>query len=183
MDRRILCRMLALSCMFAAALTHAGELTPAETDALQRDVRSLLSTFARGDTDAMIARTHPSVKRFAGGDAAYAKAARDAMKTLDDMGVKVIRDDVGEPTRTYAAGDEEVCFVPRTTVFTVDAQTVRSLAFMVAIRHVGETQWRYIDGAAMQTMPELLRQLLPDLQPDVPLPPVSVERLQVAPRT
>jgi hypothetical protein len=54
---------------------------------------------------------------------------------------------------------------------------------MVAIRHVGETQWRYIDGAAMQAMPELLRQLLPDLQPDVSLPPVSVEQLQVAPHT
>jgi hypothetical protein len=105
------------------------------------------------------------------------------MKALDDMGLKVISDDVGEPTRTYAAGDEEVCFVPRTTVLTVDAQTVRSLTFMIAIRQVGGTQWRYIDGAAMQAMPELLRQLLPDLQTDVPLPPVSVERLQVAPRT
>ena len=183
MDRRLLCCMLALFCTFAAALTHAGELSPAETNALQQDVRSLLSTFARGDTDAMIERTHPSVKRFAGGDAAYVKATRETMKALDDMGLKVISDDVGEPTRTYAAGDEEVCFVPRTTVLTVDAQTVRSLTFMIAIRQVGGTQWRYIDGAAMQAMPELLRQLLPDLQTDVPLPPVSVERLQVAPRT
>lgn len=177
MDRRFLCWLLALFCTFAAALTHAGELTPSEADALQQDVRSLLSTFARGDTDAMIARTHPSVKRFAGGDAAYAKAARDTMKALDEMGVKVISDDVGEPTRTYAAGDEEVCFVPRTTVLTIDAQTVKSLTFMIAIRPVGGTQWRYIDGAAMQAMPELLRQLLPDLQPDVPLPRVSVEPL------
>jgi len=177
MDRRLLCWMLALSCMFAAAITRAGELSPAETDALQQDVRSLLSTFARGDTDAMIERSHPSVKRFAGGDEAYAKATRDAMKALDDMGLKVISDDVGEPTRTYAAGDEEVCFVPRTTVFTTDAQTVKSLTFMVAIRQVGGTQWRYIDGAAMQAMPELLRQLLPDLPRDVPLPSVSVEQL------
>jgi len=176
MDRRLLCWMLALSCMFAAAITHAGELSPAETDALQQDVRSLLSTFARGDTDAMIERTHPSVKRFAGGDGAYAKATRDAMKALGDMGLKVISDEVGEPTRTYAAGDEEVCFVPRTTVFTIDAQTVKSLTFMVAIRQVGGTQWRYIDGAAMQAMPELLRQLLPDLPRDVPLPSVSVEQ-------
>jgi len=177
MDRRLLCWMLALSCMFAAAITRAGELSPAETDALQQDVRSLLSTFARGDTDAMIERSHPSVKRFAGGDEAYAKATRDAMKALDDMGLKVISDEVGEPTRTYAAGDEEVCFVPRTTVFTTDAQTVKSLTFMVAIRQVGGTQWRYIDGAAMQAMPELLRQLLPDLPRDVPLPSVSVEQL------
>ncbi len=169
--------MLALSCMFAAAITRAGELSPAETDALQQDVRSLLSTFARGDTDAMIERSHPSVKRFAGGDEAYAKATRDAMKALDDMGLKVISDEVGEPTRTYAAGNEEVCFVPRTTVFTTDAQTVKSLTFMVAIRQVGGTQWRYIDGAAMQAMPELLRQLLPDLPRDVPLPSVSVEQL------
>ncbi|WP_088101491.1 hypothetical protein [Xanthomonas retroflexus] len=177
MDRRLLCWMLALSCMFAAAITRAGELSPAETDALQQDVRSLLSTFARGDTDAMIERSHPSVKRFAGGDEAYAKATRDAMKALDDMGLKVISDEVGEPTRTYAAGNEEVCFVPRTTVFTTDAQTVKSLTFMVAIRQVGGTQWRYIDGAAMQAMPELLRQLLPDLPRDVPLPSVSVEQL------
>jgi len=177
MERRLLCWMLALSCMFAAAIAHAGELSPAETEALQRDVRSLLSTFARGDTDAMIARSHPSVKRFAGGDAAYAQAARNAMKALDDMGLKVISDDVGEPTRTYAAGGEDVCFVPRTTVFTIDAQTVKSLTFMVAIRSTGGTQWRYIDGAAMQAMPELLRQLLPELQPDVPLPRVSVEPL------
>ncbi|WP_127564192.1 hypothetical protein [Stenotrophomonas indicatrix] len=177
MDRCLWCWVLALSCMFTAAIAHAGELGPAETEALQQDVRSLLSTFARGDTEAMIARSHPSVKHFAGGDEAYAKATRDAMKALDDMGLKVISDDVGEPTRTYAAGDEEVCFVPRTTVFTLNAQTVRSLTFMVAIRPAGGTQWRYIDGAAMPAMPELLRQLLPELQPDVPLPPVSVEPL------
>lgn len=177
MDRRLLCWMLALFCTFSAVLTHAGELSPAETGALQQDLRSLLSTFARGDTDAMIERTHPSVKRFAGGDEAYAKATRDAMKALGDMGLKVISDEVGEPTRTYTAGDEEVCFVPRTTVFTTDAQTVKSLTFMVAIRPAGGAQWRYIDGAAMQAMPELLRQLLPELQPGVPLPPVSVEPL------
>ncbi|MEG0182499.1 MAG: hypothetical protein RR704_03440 [Stenotrophomonas sp.] len=175
MDRRALCWMLALCCALGAFHANAGELNRAESESLRQDVQSLLSTLTRGDVDAMIDRSHASVKRFAGGDAAYAKAARDALKVLDDMGVIVISDEAGTPTRTYAAGPEEVCFVPRTTVFTVDGQTVKSLTFMVAIRPRGGSPWRYIDGAVMQAMPELLRQLLPELEPDVPLPPVVVE--------
>lgn len=175
MDRRVFPRMLALSCTLLMAVAHAGELSHTEADALQQDVQSLLSTLTRGDVDTMIDRSHASVKRFAGGEEAYATSTRDTLKALKDTGLKIISDEAGSPTRTYAAGSEEVCFVPRTTVFTLDGQTVKSLTFMVAVRQRGGSTWSYIDGAAMHAMPQLLRQLLPDLEADVTLPPVKVE--------
>ena len=72
----------------------------------------MMAAFARGDTDLIIARTHPSLKQLAGGDEAYAQMARDTVKALRRAGVSVISDEAGIPGRTYAAGDE-VCFVPR----------------------------------------------------------------------
>jgi hypothetical protein len=35
---------------------------------LRKDVQAMMGAFARGDADLIIERTHPSLKRLAGGD-------------------------------------------------------------------------------------------------------------------
>ncbi|HDS1532719.1 TPA: hypothetical protein QEK88_002599 [Stenotrophomonas maltophilia] len=177
MRRYLLASLMYLLLATPAPPALAGELTPAESAGLRQDVQAMLTAFAQGDAELIIARTHPSLKRLAGGDETYAQSTRDTVKALHKAGVVVISDEAGVPGRTYAAGDEEVCFVPRQSLLRVRETAIRSTSFMVAVRHVGTSQWRYLDGAGLIDNPAMLRQLLPALEPGVILPKGGVETL------
>ncbi|CCP13465.1 hypothetical protein SMSKK35_3976 [Stenotrophomonas maltophilia SKK35] len=177
MHRHLLAPLLALLMAMAVPSAVAGELGPEDSAALRREVQAMMDAFARGDTDLIIARTHPSLKLAAGGDEAYARMTRDTVKQLHKAGVTIVSDEAGVPGRTYAAGDEEVCFVPRQSLLRVRDAPMRSTSFMVAVRRVGTTQWSYLDGAALLDNPALLRQLLPALEPGVVVPKGGMEAL------
>lgn len=175
MDRRLPLTILTLLLSLPSAF--AGDLSPSDAKALREDVRALMTAYARGDADFLIERTHPSLKRLAGGDEAFQAITRDALKTQHSTGVVVISEDVGVPTRTYAAGEEEVCFVPRQSLVRVRETPMRSTTFMVAVRRIGGSGWTYLDGTGLQDNPRLLRQLLPALEPGVILPKRETEAL------
>ncbi|EMR4106821.1 hypothetical protein [Stenotrophomonas maltophilia] len=175
MDRRLPLTILTLLLSLPSAF--AGDLSPSDAKALREDVRALMNAYARGDADFLIERTHPSLKRLAGGDEAFQAITRDALKTQHSTGVVVISEDVGVPTRTYAAGEEEVCFVPRQSLVRVRETPMRSTTFMVAVRRIGGSGWTYLDGTGLQDNPRLLRQLLPALEPGVILPKREIEAL------
>ncbi|ASE54239.1 hypothetical protein JAK62_19090 [Stenotrophomonas maltophilia] len=180
MDRRLPLTMLMLMLLSLSLLlpsAFAGELSPSDAKALREDVRAMMAAYARGDADFLIERTHPSLKRLAGGDDAFQAITRDALKKQHNAGVVIISEDVGVPTRTYAAGEEEVCFVPRQSLIRVRETPMRSTTFMVAVRRVGGSGWTYLDGTGLQGNPNLLRQLLPALEPDVTLPKREIEAL------
>jgi hypothetical protein len=48
---------------------------------------------------------------------------------------------------------------------------------MIAIRPVGGSEWKYLDGAGLRKHPEMLYQLLPKLERDIALPPNTIEVL------
>lgn len=175
MDRRLPLTILTLLLSLPSAF--AGDLSPSDAKALREDVRALMTAYARGDADFLIERTHPSLKRLAGGDEVFQAITRDALKTQHSTGVVVISEDVGVPTRTYAAGEEEVCFVPRQSLVRVRETPMRSTTFMVAVRRIGGSGWTYLDGTGLQDNPRLLRQLLPALEPGVILPKREIEAL------
>ncbi|WP_448141394.1 hypothetical protein [Stenotrophomonas sepilia] len=175
MDRRLPLTILTLLLSLPSAF--AGDLSPSDAKALREDVRALMNAYARGDADFLVERTHPSLKRLAGGDEAFQAITRDALKTQHSTGVVVISEDVGVPTRTYAAGEEEVCFVPRQSLVRVRETPMRSTTFMVAVRRIGGSGWTYLDGTGLQDNPRLLRQLLPALEPGVILPKREIEAL------
>ncbi|MCM2523554.1 hypothetical protein NDN64_03110 [Stenotrophomonas maltophilia] len=177
MRRYLLVPLLLLLLAAMAPAARAGVRSADESAALRQDVQAMMGAFARGDAELIIARTHPSLKRLAGGDEAYARMTRDTLKELRKAGVTIISDEAGVPGRTYAAGDEEVCFVPRQSLLRVREAPMRSTTFMLAVRRVGTTRWSFIDGAALLDNPALLRQLLPALEPGVTLPKGGMQAL------
>ncbi|MHC1673197.1 hypothetical protein ACODUM_10080 [Stenotrophomonas maltophilia] len=177
MRRYLLVPLLLLLLAAMAPAARAGVLSADESAALRQDVQAMMGAFARGDAELIIARTHPSLKRLAGGDEAYARMTRDTLKELRKAGVTLISDEAGVPGRTHAAGDEEVCFVPRQSLLRVREAPMRSTSFMLAVRRVGTTRWSFIDGAALLDNPALLRQLLPALEPGVTLPKGGMQAL------
>lgn len=176
MRRHLFAPMLAVL-LCAGAPATAGELSPDDAAALRAEVRAMVAAFSRGDAAFLIARTHPSLKRLAGGDEAFARIAGDAAAQLRSAGVEIVSEDVGIPGRTYAAGEEEVCFVPRHSLMRVRGTAIRSTTFMVAVRRVGDPGWTYLDGSGLQDNPGLLRQLLPALEAGVLLPERHIEAL------
>ena len=167
---------IALWCFLANPVL--GEmLSDAEVNHLRTEVAAMATAFEQGDAEAFIERTHPSVQKLAGGPDAFAEMIRQAVDQLRQTGVKFLSAEMGTPTQTYPAGDDEVCFVPRVSIMEVQGKKAKSTTFMIAIRRVGDTEWKYIDGAGLRKHPGLLYQLFPKLERGISLPPNKIEIL------
>ena len=165
-----------LGCLFVTAAV--GEpLSDADASRLRADVTAMMTAFDRGDPAMFLELTHPSLQNLAGGPDAFAALVRQSLETLRQGGVKVVSAEVGAPTQVYSAGEEEVCFVPRVSVMEIQGRSARSTTFMIAIRRVGGSQWKYLDGAGLRRSPDLLYQLLPKLERGIELPANKVEAL------
>lgn len=157
--------------------SNAGTLSEADAGRLRADVASITTDFDRGDAESFIRKTHPALYGLAGGQEAYAQIVRQALEQLRQSGVKLTNSDIGNPTQTYAAGDEEVCFVPRVSIMEMSGKKMKSTTFMIAVRRIGEEGWKYLDGAGLRKHPDMLYQLLPKLDRNITLPPNSIEEL------
>lgn len=155
----------------------AGTLSEAEVERLRADVAVLTTSFERGDAEALIQRTHPSLHALVGGPEAFAEITRKSVEQLRQSGVEFLDAEVGAPTQTYPAGDEEICFIPRISIMQIQGKKARSTTFMIAIRRAGKREWKYLDGAGLRKHPELLYQLLPKLERGISLPLNMIEVL------
>lgn len=170
--------LLCSLCLFAAVPARAATLGREEVDFLRRDLDAMLALYEQGDAEAMLGKTHPALFQFAGGREVVAQALRQALEQLQAVHLRFVSSEMGAPTETYLAGDEEICFIPRTSVIEVNGSRVRSVTFMVAIRPVGGGEWKYLDGSGLYRNPGVLQQLFPALSQDMPLPPVHTEVLE-----
>lgn len=137
---------------------------------------AMIAAFQQGNPEELINRTHPSLYALFGGKEEASKATREAIAELQQT-VKFISHELGTPTKTFSAGAEEVCFFPTFAVMEVQGKRLKSTSFMVAIRRVGDTEWKYLDGAGLRNHPDLLSQLLPELDPKVEYPENTIEAL------
>ena len=98
--------------------------------------------------------------------------------SLQQQKVTIESRKLGEPTRTYEAGDEEVCFLPHNSVMKVGAVRVKSVGFLVCVRKGAKGSWLFLDGAGMRNNKEMLWELLPELPKELELPPNSNEVIE-----
>jgi hypothetical protein len=164
------------SCLFVTVAV--GEpLSDADAGRLRAEIAAMMTAFEGGDPSMFLELTHPPLQSLAGGPDAFAALVRQSLDALRQGGVKMISAEVGAPTQTYSAGEEELCCVPRVTVMEVHGRRARSTTFMIAIRRVGDSQWKYLDGAGLRRSPDLLCQLVPKLERGIALPANQVEAL------
>jgi hypothetical protein len=83
----------------------------------------------------------------------------------------------GQPSRLYAAGEEEACVVPIEVVMQWPDAKIKNSLFMIAVRKLAAKHWVYMDGSAFQDNPEQLWVLLPQLEKGVNLPEFRSEVL------
>ena len=167
--------VLALCWLTSSAL--AATLSAAEIEKLRAEIASITSSVEHGNADLLITKTHPSLYALMGGAENFEQVTREVVSQIPASGVKFLSSSVGTPTQTYPAGDEEVCFVPKTNVMEVQGKKAKSTGFMIAIRPAKGGTWLYLDGNGLRENPELLYQLLPKLEPGITLPQNTVELL------
>lgn len=155
----------------------AGTLSESDVAELHSEVTELYEAFERGDAKPLLAKTHESLFRLVGGKDVFENVTQQAVQQMLDSGIRFVSAELGTPTQTYAAGEEEVCFVPRISIMDVQDKQVKSTSFMIAIRKRGGKEWKYLDGAGLRKNPDALYRLLPELERGVLLPPNTVEPL------
>lgn len=164
-------------CCWLAGPAFAGTLSAADAEKLRAEIASLTAAVERGDPEPLIRKTHPSLHALMGGAENFEQVTRQAVTQIPRSGIKFLSSTVGTPTKTYAAGDEEVCFVPKTAVMEVQGKKAKTSNFMIAIRPAKGGAWQYLDGAGLRTNPEMLYQMLPKLEHGIELPENTVELL------
>jgi hypothetical protein len=168
--------VIALCCWLAGPAV-AGTLSAADAEKLRAEIVSLTSSVEHGDPELLIKKTHPSLHALMGGQENFERITRQAVTQIPQSGIKFLSSTVGTPTKTYAAGDEEVCFVPKTSVMEVQGRKAKATNFMIAVRPAKGGAWQYLDGAGLRQNPEILYQLLPKLEQGIELPENTVELL------
>lgn len=151
----------------------AGTLNEREIAQLKAEIHAMYDAFERGDATPLIAKTHESIYELTGDREAFEKAARESVAQLSSAGIKFLSSQIGVPTQTYAAGPEEVCFIPRISIMEMQGKRAKSTGYLIAVRKLGTQDWKYLDGAGLRANPELLYQLFPELQRGIDLPEVS----------
>jgi hypothetical protein len=151
-------------------------LSAQEAAHLSAEVELMVRNGFSGDYRMALLRTHPKLVQAAGGIKKFEELIRDSMKPIEGR-LQLVSISVGAPTVVYPAGNEELCFVPKTLDVMMEGQTVRRTGFMVASRKVGFREWTFVDGSGLQKNPDMLKTLFPDLDEDTPVPEIRMQRL------
>ena len=140
----------------------------------------MMDSFNKGKPEDLIKKTHPAIFKLAGGEKRFKEAIRSAAKKMIETGVKIESSEVEAPKKFHKAGDELVCFVPKTSVMVMGGQRVKSTSFMIAARR-DKQDWKYMDGAGLRRNRELLWTFFPGLDKDLKLPENTIELLEAKP--
>jgi hypothetical protein len=166
-----------LACLLCAAPTLAGTLTDQEAAKLKSEVAAMYEALEKGDPSLLVAKAHPAIYRLAGSKQVFEEMARAAPGLYAQIGYKVLSSELGTPSPTHAAGEEEICFVPRIAMLEIQGKKARSTGVTIAVRRIGDTTWKLIDAAPLRQSQRGLQFLFPELPGDVELPPIAIEFL------
>ena len=147
----------------------ATVLSSEEKAALLKQVQAAQELFNQQDFDGMMRVMSPAIFKLYNKEA-FEKAGRQAMAQLKALGVKYLKTEFGEPSPLYKAGNEIICFVPRTSTIQIQGKLIKSKAYWVAVRSVDASEWKFLDGAGIQNNNASLWQMFPELPKDIQLP-------------
>ena len=171
--------MKSIIALFIAATiscaAFADALAPDDAKALNDRAAKIGAAFDATDIDTIIAMTHPSLFDLVGGKEQMIAITKGAMSQLRASGVRFVESSLGVPTEVHSAGDELICFYPRTTVMRIGEKKAKSTGFLICIRKAAGGEWLFLDGSGLRKNPGLLKTLLPALPEDVKLPENKVE--------
>lgn len=171
-------RFLILVFLCLASLSSwSSELSPDEELSLVEIVKGVMTKYESGDFDALAQVTFEPLVAAAGGLSPFKLKLKQAADQYRQNGLVMESMTVGKPTSLTTAGEYELSFVPKITTIRMPGRHGRSTNVMVAVRKVGATEWRLIDGAGLRKNLEILRYFFPSLPANLQLPENKLELL------
>lgn len=165
--------------LFTTAM-HAQEGLPeAEKKAIVAEVEEMMTAFNEGKAELLIEKTHPAILKLIpdGNEETFKKSMLAAAKQILDAGVTISDFKAELPGQLYKNDKSSVCFVPVSSVMSINGMKMASTSFLIAAKgQAGD--WKYLDGSALGDSPEMLRTFFPNLPQDIELPEVKIEALK-----
>jgi hypothetical protein len=177
LSRRFL-RNILLAVVAVAAFAQTGRaetLTPEEAKVLEARVKSSGDAFRKEDYEAVVDMMHPAAFTMGANKEQMLTLMKDALVKLKAMDFAVIEEQYGEPGEVYTAGDEMVCFYPRTMVMKFGEKKAKAIGFIICAKKRSGGEWLLMDGNIVSKDPTILWKVLPSLPKDVKLPEVKID--------
>lgn len=171
--------LVLITALLATAVPAVADdtLSEEEAGAVVKEIEAMMKDFEAGKTETLLAKTHPALVEFMGGQEKLTEMTNQAVAGMKDA-VKFLESSMEAPSKLYAAGDEVLTVVPRISILEVQGQKVKSTGFMIAIRSKDGGDWSYLDGSGLRRNPEMLWTLFPDLTRDIDFPPNEIEPVE-----
>ncbi len=152
--------------------------TQEDVSTINKDLKIMLNGMFSGDVEVFMEKTNPKLFPLLGGKENFSKFTQEALSQLDLMGVKIISTEHQIPGRFYAAGNNMLTIVPRTTVMEIEGQRLKTTGFMVAIKNTETNSWTYLDGSGLREDRSMLWKMFPELTADIQFPENKIEKIE-----
>ncbi len=151
-----------------------AEAIPTQVKAQVRaQANKLVKATLAEDYDAVIALTYPPIIAKIGGPSMAAKIAYEAVRLLNERGVRIANLTVGEPINYFNAEPKQLVVLNAQLELTSEQGKVNTESFLLAIKEQ-DKDWLFIDNNALKSTDEL-KAYFPALPTDFSLPQKSVK--------
>lgn len=133
------------------------------------NARKLSKAFTSRDYNTIADYTYPGILELVGGKVEMLKKLESDTKEMEAKGVKVISVTIGEPSDIYETEKEIQCILPQIITMEVPKGTMEAKSTLIAISSDNGKTWYFIDTSGNDI--ETIRKMLPNVSPEINLPP------------
>lgn len=174
--------VLAAVTLSQAATTEGSKPTDPQRAAALEQARACATATASGDVPTIIRYTHPTVIEALGGREKMEAILRKGLDQMKAGGVAMEDARVDPPSALQEQGNSLYSVLPLSVTVRLPQGRFRTHSFLLGVSTDQGAHWTFVDGAPGA---EKIRQLLPDLPKDLPLPerraPMPIEDEAAAP--
>jgi len=146
-----------------------------QTEQIRKAAAENSAAYSSGNYARLVDLTYPKLVQMIGGRDQMIEMLRSGTEEMKAHGSAILGVEVSEPKKVVTVGDKQFAIVPEIVRIQIEAGTLRSNGFLIAISEDRGETWKFIDGAGLHRTPGKERQTLEEVVPGFPsqlsLPP------------
>jgi len=160
--------VIGLSAALGAA--HAIGATSTEmSDAATRAGNAMYDAFRKGRMEEFVSYTYPTLVEQMGGREEMIADLKKGRADMADNGFRFVSCTVAPPIQIVQAGSQLHAVLPLKQVLAAPRGELHVAGHLLGVSSDGGKTWTFMD--AVEMTPETVRQVLPDFNPELELPP------------
>lgn len=154
----------------ALCAAHAiGAPSTEMSEAASRDGNAMYEAFRKGHLEEFVSYTYPALVEQMGGKQEMIAHLKKGRADLADQGYRFVSCEVAAPIQIVQAGTAFHAVLPLTQVLAVPKGKLHVAGHLLGVSSDAGKTWTFMDTVEMT--PESVRQVLPDFNPELKLPP------------